>query len=144
MEIFDYVMLSSTTKNQLSGNTYEFLIPPTYYNEQRSPVCRVEVVQIHLTKHSTKKAAYITTNLVANNMFYNKGKSVLGLLNNNTGNSYQIGEPLMISTSARPSKIDITFHEPDDASFQPDNFKLVLKFSYGNPKDTSLKIQYQN
>jgi len=144
MEIFDYVMLSSTTKNQLQGDTFEFLIPPTYYNEQRSPVCRVEVVQLHLAKHSTKKAAYITTNLTANNMFYNKGKTVLGLLNNNTGNSYQIGEPLMISTSARPSKIDITFHEPDDATFQPDNFKLVLKFSYGNPKDTSLKIQYQN
>lgn len=144
MEIFDYVMLSSTTKNQLSGNTFEFLIPPTYYNEQRSPVCIVEVVQIHLTKHSSKKAAYITTNLTANNMYYNKGKSVLGLLNNNTGNSYQIGQPLMLSTSARPSKIDITFHEPDDTSFQPDNFKLVLKFSYGNPKDTSYKIQYQN
>jgi len=144
MEIYDYVVLSSTTKNQLQGDTYEFLIPPTWYNEMRSPVCRVELAQIHITKHSSSLAAYITTNLTANNVYYNKGKTVLGLLNNSTGNSYQVGEPLQISTSARPSKIDITFHEADDTTFQPDNFKLVLKFSYGNPKDTSYKIQYQN
>ena len=144
MEIFDYIVLSDTTKNSLVGDTYSFLIPPTYYNEQRSPVARVELIQLHLTKHGSKKVSYITTSLTGRNVYYNKGSSVLAVLANDDGNTYSKCEPIYLSTIARPSKIDIAFHEPDDNKFQPTDFKAVLKFSYGNPKDTSEKIQYQN
>ena len=137
MQIYDYVILSNTTNSSMNGDTYEFLIPPTYYNEKRSAVAQVEMCQVKLTDSGGNVSTYVTTNLGANNVYHGKGKTVLGLLSNDDS-------PLAISTAARPDNIHITFHKGDDSTSQPTNFILALKFSYGNQRETSEQIQYQN
>jgi len=143
MQIYDYVILSNTTKSSMNGDTYEFLIPPTYYNEKRSAVAQVEMCQVNIRNSGTETATYITTNLGANNVYHGKGKTVLGVVNNFETPQYS-SQPLAISTAARPDKIDVTFHEEDDSMTTPASFMIVLKFSYGNQRETSETIQYQN
>jgi len=137
MQIYDYVILSNTTNSSTNGHTYEFLIPPTYYNEKRSAVAQVELISLNLTDSAGTSSTYITTNLGASNVYHGKGKRILGIISNET-------EPLAISTPARPDKIDITFHQANDSTSQPTSFILALKFSYGNQRETSETIQYQN
>ncbi len=135
MQIYDYLILSNTTAKSTNGNTYQFQIPATYYNEKRSSVAQVEMCQLRLSDSGSNVSTYITTNLGMNNVYHAKGKRVLGLITDE--------QPLAISTPARPDNIEITFHKGDDTTSQPTNFILALKFSYGNQIETSQIIQSQ-
>ena len=135
MQIYDYLILSNTTASSTNGDTYEFQIPATYYNEKRSAVAQVQMCQLRLNDSGSNVSTYVSTNLGMNNVYHSKGKRVLGIITDE--------EPLAISTPARPDKIEITFHEEDDTTSQPTSFLLALKFSYGNQIETSKIIQSQ-
>jgi len=141
-EVEDYLVLSKNSAT-LTGSTYSWQIPSAYYSDQRSTVCKVQLIQLHHTKAAHHHVAYVSTNLGVQNQFNSQidGRNVLAVLSNpnNTLSSLQAGGGMTLLTDARPSEVKLTFNNnaSPNVAVTPDTFLAVLKFTYYNPKDTT-------
>ena len=142
--IEDYLVLASSTSSK-ANNIFTWNIPNAYYSDQRSTVCKVELIQLHHTKGTGHhQIAYVATNLGVQNQYCGQlgGRNILGVLNNNknTQSTLPEGQCMSLLTPARPSKIQLTFWDgadPTNATVSPDSFVATLKFSYFSPIETS-------
>ena len=61
-DVVDYLVLSMNTASE-ANSVYSWQIPKAYYSDQRSSVCKVELIQFNHTKGSHHDIAYVSTNL---------------------------------------------------------------------------------
>jgi len=141
-EVSDYLVLSMN-KASVSNSVYSWQIPNAYYSDQRSSVCKVQLIQLNHTKAAHHEIAYVSTNLGVQNQYSAQleGRNILAVLSNpeNTLGTIQTGEDMSLLTSARPSLIQLTFNDNQNPNVkrEPDSFVAVLKFTYFNPVETT-------
>ena len=111
MDIKDYIVLGGNTATSYNGG-YKWVIPPSYYSNQRSSVATVELLQFNHTKSGAHELAYISTEMGLQNQYATTGgRGVLAITQNNVaGNSTYYGGTMKLLTAARPTEIVIYFY----------------------------------
>lgn len=141
-DVVDYLVLSMNTASE-ANSVYSWQIPKAYYSDQRSSVCKVELIQFNHTKGSHHDIAYVSTNLGLQNQYNAQidGRNVLAVLSNpnNSLGSLQSGECMRLLTDARPSLISLAFNDNASPNVRKDpaTFVATLKFTYFNPVETT-------
>jgi len=149
--IKDYVtlILSEADENPSNG-IYRWLIPTTYYTNQRSKVCTVRIVNANLTPTSLHNSILIDYANGGLNSYNKKQRHVIGhakLMDHSNKSFYINDSKIYLLTNARPDSITLKFIKESDAQEKlMANGAITLEFCYYNAESTneSLHNQFTN
>ena len=160
LKVCDYVTIHAkgtlTTANP--QQIYEFDIPNTYYSNQRSQVCTVEVSNgIVLTTQGSattliKSVAVVYLNGGVNHYVSNNLRPIIGHAQAPVANTLKIYPTGALLCNARPQKVAIQFLElkynakgqltpPPLTTASLFNFMITLKYSYYDSIETARELQ---
>ena len=133
LNVPDYITLYKSDAS-VSGNSYTWNVPQTYYNNARGSICYVSLADVIMTSPNGEEVVVLLQSSQNAETTKNNG-SVLGLLPmaQGTGNghlSYNNSQPINLLVQARPSSITLTTTTLDNTSHIPTNAIFVLKFVY--------------
>ena len=135
LNVPDYITLYKSDAS-VSGNSYTWNVPQTYYNNARGSICYVSLADVIMTSPDAEEVVVLLQNAQNAETTKNNG-CVLGLLpmsnphNQNAGHlSYNNSQPINLLIQARPSTITIKTTTLDNTSYVPTNAIFVLKFVY--------------
>ena len=165
LKVCDYVTIHAegtlTTDNP--NQIYEFDIPNTYYSNQRSQVCTVEITSgmVKSSVGTVKDVIIHYLNGGVNHYVSNSLRPVIGnaiKITTTTANDTTIAHTMLINPTgallcnARPQKISIQFRNLayTDGNLQAPslaaanqifNFMITLKYSYYDSIETARELQ---
>lgn len=146
--IKDYVtlFLNEADENPVDG-VYRWLIPTTYYTNQRSTVCTVSIVAANLTPVQTHNSVLVDYANGGVNSYNKKQRYIIGhaKLMDHTNKSFYIdGGKIKLLTNARPDSITLKFiKENDGLEKEMANGTITLEFCYYNAESTNANYHNQ-
>jgi len=153
LNVPDYITLYKSDAT-ITGNSYTWNIPQTYYNSARGSICYVSLADVIMTAPDTEEVVVLLSSSQNGATTKNNG-SVLALLSQSvaTGGghlAYNNNEAINLLIQARPTNITLTTTTLDNTTYTPTDAIFVLKFTYlqvkeaiDNYKDTEYLLTHQ-
>ena len=132
----------------VSGNRLKWVIPSSYYNNQRAGVCYVSLADVKINDdydgeilvkyHSGGQNQYSTKNsgavLGGVDLSVHSGGS-------DTHYTYKCAERVYLLTNARPTTIELSLVDLNDGAVVATDAVFTLKFEYLNVRETAMELQ---
>ena len=147
MDIKDYLVLRQENAENATlnagNNKLKFIIPNTYYSNQRSQSCSVCLINCYGKIESANDFVLsVKCNLTAGNQYNtNNSSTYLGSVHRNTATTSVFNsEKMILQTAPRPNTIEIEFeNEVLGPALQGElsGMVVILQFNYYNAENTS-------